>query len=70
MRQIKTILAQEALPETERDLEKLLGNSQGALGLAYALDHGWLSAAQQNSARNVFNDIETILVSRNFKQVF
>ncbi|MBT6236765.1 MAG: c-type cytochrome [Verrucomicrobia bacterium] len=61
LRQIKTILAQEALSEMERDLEKLLGNSQGALGLAYALDHDWLSATQQNSARNVFNDIEPLL---------
>ena len=45
----------------ERDLEKLLENSQGALGLAYALDHDWLSTAQKNSARDVYNDIESSL---------
>ena len=72
LKQIKTILAQEALTEMERDLGKLLGNSQGALGLAYALDHDWLSTAQQNAARNVYNEIEASLsreiLSRHFEE--
>ena len=67
---VKSTFQRGDTSKTENAVQNLLQKSHGALGLAYAIDHGWLSPAQQEIFKRVYSKIDNTLSKEILRRFF